>query len=149
MAAYTKLEYTNVGRANGTEIIPLVLLRKDRSCADVGFVARAWVSETFKWVMDNAPQPHLNRLLGLILGYSPDAIAALDESESGRLFPYGVSGMAELASNPPLLLHHKEGSGSLVPKESPSCVDTEKGSPPTVDKLRWTRLVGQNQCGVR
>ena len=75
--------------------IPLVSVRKDGSCADAGFAARQWVVETFKWIQDNVPQPHLDRLLGLMLGYSPDAIAAHDEARSGKLFPDVAIGLRE------------------------------------------------------
>ena len=134
MTAYSKIEYLNVGRANGHEIIPVVVLRKDKSCADVGITSRAWVAETFKWVLDNAQQPQLNHLLGLLLGYSPDAIAASDESEAGRLFPYGASGIPELESIPPHRQHRKEENDSPLQEESPSCAHTGIDSLLTPDK---------------
>ena len=70
----------------GHEPIPVVMKRNEGPWADVGFAGRAWVADTFKWVSYNAPQPHLQRILGLLMGYSSDAIAALEESESGILF---------------------------------------------------------------
>ena len=88
LRAYNQLSSVRTGTGSGVEPIVLVMERKDGTCADVGFAARAWVVETFKWVSDNVPQPHLNRLLGMMLGYSPDAIAALDEAESGELFTH-------------------------------------------------------------
>lgn len=48
--------------------------------------------ETFKWINENVPQPHLDRIIGVLLGYSPDAIAALDEYTKGMS---GISSMAE------------------------------------------------------
>ena len=79
--------------------IPIVHLRKDGVCADVGFAARAWVAETFKYVMDNVPQPHLDRLLGLMLGYSPDAIANNDECLAGEQFPHAATALDALESS--------------------------------------------------
>ena len=87
LETYSKLRYMRFGVAQGHEPIPLVVERKNRGYADYGFAQRAWVAETFQWISENVPQPHLNRLLGLMLGYSADAIAAQDECESGRLFP--------------------------------------------------------------
>ena len=102
LRAYNRLEHLAPrGGASAHEPIPIVMLRKDGSCADAGFAARQWVAETFKWVSDNAPQPHLNHLIGLMLGYSPDAIAALDEVESGALFPDTITALRELEPNSP------------------------------------------------
>ena len=93
LRVYNKLEFIRTGGAMGIEPIPIVLKRADGSCADVGFAARPWVAETLKWMQDNMPQPHLDRLLGLMMGYSPDAITANDAWEAGRLFDdaYGPS----------------------------------------------------------
>ena len=98
LRAYNRLAY--LGSSSYNKSIPVVMLRKDRTCADAGFAARKWVGESFKWVMDNAPQPHLDRLLGLMLGYSPDAIAENDEGQAGNLFPDTLTVMGESASNP-------------------------------------------------
>jgi hypothetical protein len=87
LRAYNKLESVRCGLGQAHEPIPVVMQRSDGHWADVGFAARAWVSDTLKWCLENTPQPHLQRILGLMLGYSPDAIAALEESESGALFP--------------------------------------------------------------
>ena len=88
LRAYNKLQFMEFGTGCGHEPIPAVMERKgSEPSADVGFAAHSWVVDTLKWASDNAPQPHLNRILGLLLGYSPAAISALDESESGKLFP--------------------------------------------------------------
>lgn len=68
------------------EPIPVVMIRGDLSCADVGFAARSWVVDLLKWLDGHAPTKQTNRVLGLLLGYSPDAIAALEEAESGFRF---------------------------------------------------------------
>ena len=48
--------------------------------------------ETYEWLLlrnkDKVPRKHGNRILGLLLGYSPDAIAAFDEWGSGRRFKF-------------------------------------------------------------
>lgn len=97
--SYCRLKYTETGKACGNEVIPSLIRRKDGTAADYGFAARPWMIATFQWSSKNAPQPHLNRLLGLLPGYSPAAIAAMEESETGRLFPYRVSETCEPVSN--------------------------------------------------
>ena len=96
---YTKLTYMNFGTGQGHEPIPLVMERNGEGCADYGYAQRAWVAETFQWASNNVPQPHLNRLLGLMLGYSADAIAAMDESGSGMLFSDLVTELDKLEPN--------------------------------------------------
>lgn len=91
-----------MGEAPGYAPIPLVVKRKDGDCADYGFAQRAWVVETFQWLSGNAPPPHLHRLLGLMLGYSADAIAIHDECESGKMFDYAILEQEALEPNPPL-----------------------------------------------
>ena len=86
LKAFNRVSYATLGMSElrGTSVIPLVVDSGDY--ADVGFAARSWVAETFKWMVENVPQPHLDRLKGLLLGYSVDAIADNDEWMSGRLF---------------------------------------------------------------
>ena len=82
--AYYRLVYLGGSQGAGALLpIPFVIEREDKTCADAGFAARQWVVETFVWIKKNAPPPHLNRLLGLLLGYSPDAIAVHDEAQMG------------------------------------------------------------------
>ena len=68
------------------EPIPVVMIRQDRTCADIGFAARAWVVDLLKWLDENAPTEQQNRIVGLLLGYSADAIASLEELEAGFQF---------------------------------------------------------------
>ena len=103
----------------------------------MGFVARAWIAETFKWVMDNVPKPHLDRLLGLMLGYSPDAIAVNDEGLAGEQFPDTATALNECA--PIALAHveedrHTEGMSPLgsMRSDSDGCIETHIS--PIVDK---------------
>ena len=88
LKAFNKVSYATNGMrdCSGNPVIPVVAERKGEQTAYVGYAARGWVVETFKWVIDNVPQPHLNRLLGLLLGYSVDAIVSNEESTAGRLF---------------------------------------------------------------
>ena len=79
--------------------MPVGFLRKDKKIVDIGVAMRGWVAETFAWIMNNAPQPHLDRLLGLLLGYSPDAIAIDSEYDQGNMFPDTVTMLTELNAN--------------------------------------------------
>ena len=72
--------------ANGCPI-PFVIVRPD-GLADYGYAARQWVVDELEWLHHNVPHPHLDRLLGLLLGYSADAIAAHDEWGSGHRFSF-------------------------------------------------------------
>ncbi len=70
--------------------IAFVIPRSGEKTADAGFAARGWIVETFKWINENAPQKHHKRLMGLLLGYSVDAIALNDEIKVGAKFPNTV-----------------------------------------------------------
>ncbi len=50
---------------------------------DFGFAAEGWVLELYVWAQ-GAPRPHRERIEGLLLGYSPAAIARHDAKERGR-----------------------------------------------------------------
>ena len=75
LRAYNRLTYLGSQLGGAIQPIPVVVLRPDGSCADAGYAAMAWAAETFQWLIGNVPQPHLDRLLGLLLGYSPQAHA--------------------------------------------------------------------------
>lgn len=68
--------------------VAFVIPRPDYKFADADFAARSWIVETFKWINENAPREHHQRLLGLLLGYSIDAVALNDEFGAGAMFPY-------------------------------------------------------------
>ena len=137
LRAYNRLTFLGQHNSSGgRQPIPLVVLRKDDACADAGFAARAWVVETFKWISKNVPQPHLDRILGLMLGYSPDAIAAHDEAHSGLLFPDTISALDEQESS---LLHETEAHCTAETSrphsvQSPSCGYTAPDKSPTAGR---------------
>jgi hypothetical protein len=65
--------------------IPFVVPHGDG--AECGYAARAWVVETLTWVW-TVPERHRHRVLGLLLGYSAEAIGQFDEmvfAEPGRV----------------------------------------------------------------
>ena len=86
--AYNEMQKTanKQGGAGGQSIIPVAFIDDQRDALRIGFAASSWVPDTLKWISENAPQPHLDRLLGLLLGYSADSIALGEDEDSGRLF---------------------------------------------------------------
>lgn len=69
--------------------IPFVVDRGD-GYADAGFASKRWALELYQWVVtehENAvPDKQRHRVLGLLLGYSPEAIDSFEQERSGRLF---------------------------------------------------------------
>ncbi len=66
--------------------IPFVIDNGDGT-ADCGFASASWVVDLFAWlVKTEVPEEHRRRVIGLLLGYSADAIMRFEERASGRLF---------------------------------------------------------------
>ena len=61
-------------------VLPFVLPRKDFPCAMTGFAAAAWVVDLLAWSYEQPLRQH-HRIIGLLLGYSVDAIAGHDDRE--------------------------------------------------------------------
>lgn len=66
-------------------VVTFVLDRGD-GFADYGYAATAWVVDLYGWAVTQAPERQRHRIIGLLLGYSPEAIRAFEERNSGRLF---------------------------------------------------------------
>jgi hypothetical protein len=73
--------------------IPFVIDRGD-GWADFGFAASGWVLDLYAWLskdtQDAVPEPQRSRILGLLLGYSVEAIRLFEEGRGGRLFNASV-----------------------------------------------------------
>jgi hypothetical protein len=69
--------------------IPFVVDRGD-GIADYGYAAARWVLDLYEWVVRGAghtvPSVQRHRILGLLLGYSVEAIRQHEEHISGRHF---------------------------------------------------------------
>ena len=78
-----RLRTFSFGTSQVASPIPFVLPVEDGR-AQAGFARRRWVVDTLKWVLCNVPDPHQDRLLGLLLGYSEDAVATHDEVMSSN-----------------------------------------------------------------
>lgn len=56
--------------------------------ADYGYASHSWIIDLYSFAVNEGgpvPQQHRGRLLGLLLGYSPEAIARFDETSSNRI----------------------------------------------------------------
>jgi hypothetical protein len=80
---------TKLETAAEVNIVAFVIDRGDGN-ADYGFAAAKWAVDLFQWVMaekENAvPAEQRDRILGLLLGYSAEAIRLFEERQGGRLF---------------------------------------------------------------
>lgn len=61
-------------------VIPFVFPRKDMDCAMAGFAAAEWVIDLLRWSYDQPWRRH-HQIVGLLLGYTPSAIAEHDAHE--------------------------------------------------------------------
>lgn len=55
--------------------------------ASCGFASHPWIIETLEWVQNNAEGEHRDRLIGLLLGYHPDAIENDAKWFAGQRWP--------------------------------------------------------------
>jgi hypothetical protein len=85
--------------------IPFVIDRGS-GWADFGFAASGWVLDLYSWAVqgpqDAVPDLQRHRILGLLLGYSTEAIRLFEEGRSGRLFTAlpGLASSSQLSGNP-------------------------------------------------
>ena len=66
-------------------VVPFVIDREN-GIASVGYAANRFVVDTFRWLIQQVPEPYFSRMLGLLLGYSASAIFAFESEESVRWF---------------------------------------------------------------
>jgi hypothetical protein len=63
-------------------VIPFVFAEGDRGMAAFGYASHRWCIDLLEWVLSGTvPPPRKHEMLGLLLGYSPAAIARHQESE--------------------------------------------------------------------
>lgn len=75
--------------------IPFVAPRNDR-IADYGFARSKWVIDLLSWAQTDAvPTEHRHRIIGLLLGYSVEAVRAHEEQGCGRLFQGTLGDLVE------------------------------------------------------
>ena len=78
--------------------IPFVVNRGD-GIADYGYAAAQWALDLYQWVVcapvAHVPRRYAHHILGLLLGYSSDAIREFDENSTSRRFTSAVSVLDE------------------------------------------------------
>lgn len=73
-------------RVGAEGAIPFVTPRSD-GIADYGYAGSKWALDLLTWAESDAvPVVHRHRIVGLLLGYSVDAIRVHEERICGRLF---------------------------------------------------------------
>ena len=76
--------------------IPFVVDHQDGH-ATCGYAVAGWAVELYRWVMGKEiPQEQRERVLGLLLGYSPAAIASFEDRAAGRRY---LASLPESASS--------------------------------------------------
>lgn len=58
-----------------------------------GYAAYAWALDLYHWIVTTRalPRSHVNRVVGMLHGYSADAIRGFEERDSGRQFTSGIT----------------------------------------------------------
>jgi hypothetical protein len=69
---------TELGAANFPGSIPFVIDRGD-GIADCGYSANRWAIDLYRYAAREAPEQQRHRIIGLLLGYSAQAIQEHDE----------------------------------------------------------------------
>ena len=79
-----------------------------------GYASHAWVVDLLRWVLsDECPDRHGNRILGLLLGYSADAIRSFEELGSGQRAIWSPT--LESSSRPSCTLDNRGTCDSTAP----------------------------------
>jgi hypothetical protein len=76
-------------------VIPFVVDRGD-GVADCGVAGAAWALDLYRWVIasDALPPVQRERIIGLLLGYSADAVRLYEDRMPGRFFSGPTSSAA-------------------------------------------------------
>ena len=102
-------------------VVPFVSDR-GTGVADVGYAAAPWVADLFRWASHEAEEPHLGRILGLLLGYSAYAISEHESRQSRRWFTEPISSsVCPISSLPPCYIPNMEGKSRPCLVQFSSC----------------------------
>ena len=77
----TRLETMSIG----TSAIPFVIDRSN-GVAECGFAQKRWVIDVMTWLFNDVKGSNFHRVMGLLLGYSVDAIENFERQQSVRMF---------------------------------------------------------------
>lgn len=78
---------TLIEGATPEEVLPFVIEHGDGS-GSFGFAANRWTLDFYEWAVTDRsiPEQQRHRVIGMLLGYSPEAICRYEEAGSGRRF---------------------------------------------------------------
>lgn len=80
---------TQIEASASRNVIPFMIERKD-GFAEYGYAASAWVLDLYRWLTtsnaDIISPKQRDRILGLLCGYSVEAIRTFEERNDGRFF---------------------------------------------------------------
>jgi hypothetical protein len=77
---------TRLGMHGEAPAIPFVLDHHDGT-GSYGYAAASWIIDLYQWVRLQAPDAARRaQVMGLLLGYSPEAVSRYVEAKSGELF---------------------------------------------------------------
>ena len=107
---------TVLGRYSDDRAIRFVVDHEDGT-ASWGYAAAAWAIDLYRWArLEEKDESRRHQVLGLLLGYSPEAVARHLDSLVGRLFTRsGGSGFSQQAA----CTHRTEGKSRLCSEQSP------------------------------
>lgn len=90
LRARTRLSTASMLHGTAQRVIPFVIEEKDS--ASCGYAARSWVIDLFRWAcLPEIPPRRRHEILGLLLGYSAEAIGAHQELGAGELFTMPIT----------------------------------------------------------
>ena len=75
--------------------VPIPFLVKDTgtNLVSVGFASHGWVVDVYEWLLDGTvPDQMVSRVMGLLLGYSGDAVAQYEYMQAGQRVPIRLRG---------------------------------------------------------
>jgi hypothetical protein len=71
--------------------IPFVIPGTHPGTVEYGYAAAPWCVDLLQWTWSACPKSQRHRIVGLLLGYSADAIRRFDELEVGQRYLVGSS----------------------------------------------------------
>lgn len=106
---------TLLSSANCVGAIPFVIDRGD-DVADCGFAAKKWAIDLYRYAIREAPDRQRHRIIGLLLGYSAQAIHDFDElDDATRVVASSASGASVAPSSNSRLRGSRYKAGSAHP----------------------------------
>lgn len=79
-----------VESAGSQERVPIPFLVKDpdTNLINLGYASHEWVIDVYEWLLGGTVPPQMvSRVMGLLLGYSGDAVAQYECMQAGQRFP--------------------------------------------------------------